>query len=263
MKTCIVTYTNQDFIEKVRGTIFELRTIGNYDGDIVVIVGDDLKDNPPYLHDGVTVKYFPEIEREEYFQKLREKPITVGLDNPETNKPFLWHKLYTFHQYFKQWDKCLCLDGGMRIFKPIDKILNLDCKGKFLAHSDAYPTYEWRLYDQFDQVQFPEIYEDLQNEFDLNIDYFQTTMYMFNTNIIEDNTFDTLVELSKKYFTSKTSDQGLVNLYFNNKKYYNIWEQIKIKDDQTYYYDYFERPGRYYQDYIMLNRCHTGPGVRI
>ena len=73
------------------------------------------------------------------------------------------------------------------------------------------------------------------------------------------STFDTIIELSKKYFTSKLTGQGIVNLYFNNKKYYNVWEQIQIKDDETYYYDYTERDGLNYTEYIMLKRAHTCP----
>ena len=222
MKTCIITYTNEKFVPKIQTMITEIREIGKYDGDIVVIIGEDLKDRLQYEDDDkVTVKYFPEIDREESIVKLRKNPITEGWGNPEFNKTFMWHKLYAFHPFFKQWDKCFAMDGGMKIFKPLDKILNLDCKNSILAHYDGYPNNtDWKLRRQFD---------------------------------------DTLIELSKKYFTSKLTDQGIINLYFNNKKYYNVWNRIQIKDDETYYYDYTERDGLNYTEYIMLKRAHTCP----
>jgi len=260
-KTCIITYTNEKFVPKIQTMITEIREIGKYDGDIVVIIGEDLKDRLQYEDDDrVIIKYFPEIDREENIAKLREKPITEGWGNPEFNKTFMWHKLYAFHPFFKQWDKCLAMDGGMKIFKPLDKILNLDCKNSILAHYDGYPNNtDWKLRRQFDDTQFPEIFGELEREFDLDVDYFQATMFIYDTSLLKDDTFDIIIELSKKYFTSKLTDQGIVNLYFNNKKYYNVWEQIQIKDDETYYYDYTERDGLNYTEYIMLKRAHTCP----
>ena len=112
---------------------------------------------------------------------------------------------------------------------------------------------------QFDDTQFAEIFAELEREFDLDIDYFQATMFIYDTSLLKDDTFDTIIELSKKYFTSKLTDQGIINLYFNNKKYYNVWNRIQIKDDETYYYDYTERDGLNYTEYIMLKRAHTCP----
>lgn len=261
MKTCIVSYTNEKFLPKVQVMIDEIREVGKYSGDIVIIVGDDLKDRLKYDGDDkVIVKYFPEIDRSESIKRLKENPITEGWDNPEFNKTFLWHKLYAFHSYFKQWDKCFCMDGGMKIFKPLDKILDLKCDGTILAHYDGYPdNTNWKLKRQFDEKQFPKIFDELQSEFDLDIDYFQSTMFIYDTSLLKEDTFETLINLSKKYFTSKLLDQGIINLYFNNKKYYNVWKQIQIKDDETYYYDYTERENFKYDDYIMLKRAHTCP----
>ena len=42
MKTCIITYTNEKFVPKIQTMITEIREIGKYDGDIVVIIGEDL-----------------------------------------------------------------------------------------------------------------------------------------------------------------------------------------------------------------------------
>ena len=261
MKTCIVTYTNEKFVPKVQTMITEIREIGKYDGDIVIIIGEDLKDRLDYMGDDkVIIKYFPEIDRGENIEKLRKTPITEGWGNPEFNKTFMWHKLYAFHTYFKQWDKCFSMDGGMKIFKPLDKILDLDCTNCILAHYDGYPNdNDWKLKRQFDEKKFPEIFSELEQNFDLNIDYFQATMFIYDTSLLKEDTFDVLIELSHKYFNSKLLDQGIVNLYFNNKKYYNVWKQIQIKDEETFYYDYLERENFKYTDYIMLKRAHTCP----
>jgi hypothetical protein len=152
------------------------------------------------------------------------------------------------------------VEGGMKILKPLDKILNLDCTNCILAHYDGYPNNnDWKLRRQFDENQFPEIFEELKKEFDLDIDYFQATMFIYDTLLLKEDTFDVLITLSHRYFNSKLLDQGIVNLYFNNKQYYNVWKQIQIKDSETFYYDYMEREGYNYMDYIMLKRAHTCP----
>ena len=57
MKTCIITYTNEKFVSKIQTMISEIREIGKYDGDIVVIIGEDLKDRLQYEDDdGVIIK---------------------------------------------------------------------------------------------------------------------------------------------------------------------------------------------------------------
>ena len=56
-KTCIITYTNEKFVSKIQTMISEIMEIGKYDGDIVVIIGEDLKDRLQYEDDdGVIIK---------------------------------------------------------------------------------------------------------------------------------------------------------------------------------------------------------------
>jgi hypothetical protein len=46
-----------------------------------------------------------------------------------------------------------------------------------------------------------------------------------------------------------------MNLYFLCIR--NIWEQIKIKDDETFYYDFSERNGSNKNNYILLKYPKT------
>jgi len=140
-------------------------------------------------------------------------------------------------------------------FKPIEKIINLDCTNKIIAHSDAYPTYEWKLKIQFDDKQFPELYKELISNYDMEIDYFQSGILLYDTNIIDDNTKKDILDLSNKYINSRTNEQGIMNLYFNCIK--KIWQPVRIKDNDTYYYDYWERDNLKYTNYIMLKYPKT------
>jgi len=253
---CIILVFDKGYVNKSYETIKEIREIGQYTGDIVCIVSDDLKDHTDLLYadEKIIIKHFKEIDKSALNEMLEITPIT--LDMQGKNKPIHWQKFNCFRTYFRDnYKKCLYLDTGMRIIKPLDKIINLDCKNKILAHSDCYPTYEWKLHRQFDYTVFPKEYEELVNTYNLNINYFQATMYMFDTEIIYDDTYDSLVDLSNKYPNSKTNDQGIMNIYFLCIR--NIWEQIKIKDDETFYYDFSERYGLNKSNYIMLKYPQT------
>jgi hypothetical protein len=252
---CIILVFNKKYLEKSYNTIKQIRETGQYNGDIVCIISDDLKDftNLLYVDNNIIIKHFKEIDRNNIIKLLEKNPIG---DGREINKTIQWHKLYCFHNYFKEnYKKCLYIDVGMNIFKPLDKIINLNCDDKILAHSDAYPTYVWKLSCQFDNKIFGDLYKELENKYNLNIDYFQSTIMLYDTKIINDNTFDELVKLSTVCINSKTNEQGILNIYFNCilKK----WGQITIKDDETYYYDFFERPNLRKNNYIMLKYLKT------
>ena len=250
--TCIILMSNKPYLEKAKRTIRQIREIGKYKDDIVLLIGNDLK-NDNLIIDNVIIKYFPDIDRSAIIDILKNK--SVSFDGREFNKPFQWHKVHVFDMYFKKWKKCLYIDAGMYIFNPINKIINLNCENKIVAHSDAYPTFEWKLRIQFNETQFPVLYNELCTNYNLDIDYFQSGILLYDTNIIEENTKNDLLELSNKYINSRTNDQGIMNIYFICIK--KIWQPIDIKDEETYYYDYWERGNLKYYDYIMLKYPKT------
>lgn len=249
---CIILMCNKLYLDKAKNTIDQVRNIGKYQDDIVLLIGNDLKDENIII-DNVIVKYFTDIDRSAIIEILKHKPITS--DGREFIKPFQWHKIHIFDTYFKNWKKCMYIDAGMHIFNPIDKIMNLNCTNKLIAHSDTYPTFEWKLKVQFDNKQFPELFNELYSKYNLEIDYFQSGILLYDTNIIEDKTKDDLLELANKYINSRTNEQGIMNIYFNCIK--RIWKPMKIMDNQIYYYDYWERKDLIYSDYIMLKYPRT------
>ena len=68
--------------------------------------------------------------------------------------------------------------------------------------------------------------------------------------------FFNLIELDEDTtFTSKTNDQGVINLFFNGL--HDYFKELKTGDEETSYYDFFERYGRKKEDYIMLKQVKT------
>jgi hypothetical protein len=134
----------------------------------------------------------------------------------------------------------------MTIFSDITPLLDTKKEGKFLAHSDAFPFYTWKLHTQFEHMD--PYYADMSSKYNMNIDYCQTGIMLFDTNIIQDDTFDKLYDLSLKYPISKTNEQGIIALYYTS--IHPIWEQITIGNSDMRFYDAMPR-GPHYK-YIML-----------
>jgi hypothetical protein len=130
--------------------------------------------------------------------------------------------------------------------------------GCLYAHSDAYPKYEWALHRQFDTALLDS--SDTKRDFVkhygsfLKKDYFQTTLMIYDTAILEPDTVSRLFELNEKYPIAVRMDQGILNLYFNCER--SLWKQIPVSDAKGFLYDYLERENCKTKDYLILKVAH-------
>ena len=247
-KYCVVFVCNKPYFNKFIYTYNQLITNGKYKSNICLVIGDDLYNDvllecDIIKNNNIIVKYFPNIQFTENFLKVNN---TVNTDGRQITKKFQWHKLYLFDIFFKKWAYIFYIDCGMTIFSDISPILNEVTENTLLAHSDAYPSYIWKLSIQFDKSK--EEYKHLNDKYNLNIDYFQTGLMLYDTKIIKENTFKELLDLTYEYPISRTNEQGIIALYFTNIK--PLFKQIKIHNEYIYFYDCLSR--NIHNKYIML-----------
>jgi hypothetical protein len=203
-------------------------------------VGSSLLDHELIRDNNIIIQHFPDLQFPDTF-------MAAVANLPTRNKLFQYHKFHLFNSYFKKWDTILYIDCGMKIYADIRPILDTIIPDTLLAHSDAYPTYKWKLHTQFNRSQV-EIFNDLNENYNLDIDYFQTTMMLYDTSIIQENTFYDLYQLAIKYPLSLTNDQGIIALYFTN--IFPVWKQIPTSNERTYFYDFTKRNKN--KNYIMI-----------
>jgi hypothetical protein len=222
-----------------------LITNGKFNGDVVLIIGDDLEldtivKNDFIILNNIIVKKFKNISF-----PLEISTKMESLTEVNKNKKFQWHKVHVFDVFFKNWDYVFYLDCGMRIHNDISKILNVRKKNFFIAQSDDYPGSGWDLSMQF--VKTDPLFNILNQKYSLNIDYPQTTLMLFDTNIIDNNLINNLIDLTCEYPITRTNEQAIIALYFTNIN--KIWEVIPEGDEEIYYYSY----NRIYnnKDYII------------
>jgi len=240
MNICAVFTCNKNFFGKFVETCSELYTKGKYKGDVCLVIGDDLKYDSVLNHDfiiknNIVVKHFPNIQFPNEFLEMNNK--ISGNDGRHITKKFQWHKLHLFNVFFKQWQYVFYLDCGATIFSDVSPILNEAKKITLLAHSDAYPAYNITLDNQFDRDLPP--FKKLNETYNLGKDYFQTTIMLYDTKIIEEDTFSNLRKLMLEYPICKTNEQGIIALYFTIIK--PVWEQLRLRNEETNFYDYGNR----------------------
>lgn len=249
--------SNSDYIDKVIQTIGEIRHIGKWEDDIVVLPDKESVSVLEIFSTSLNfqIKLFEPIDLTHILQTIKEHPFTTSTDGRELKKTFQWHKMHIFDVFFKQWDMVFYIDAGMKIMSDMSVFTKIFCehqsidKPVFLAHSDAYPWFEWKLHLQFEKVSNPTLYEKLASEFNLNCDYFQTGIIMFDSSIITESTKQELLDLANKYPLSKTNEQGIMNVYFIC--IHNIWKSLPVKYGDKFTYDYWNRDGYTPQDYCM------------
>lgn len=249
VSSCVVLLTNSSFFDKMIYTLHGLINSG-YKDNICVVIGDDLKESEKLKHpllsqNNITIKHFPDII---FSNEFISRFNTIERASHWRQKIFQYHKFHLFNIYFKQWKYIFYIDSGSTIFSSIQPLLNAAKQNTFLAHSDAYPQYTWKLNGQF--VNVGDEYIQLTKEYNLDIDYPQTTIMLYDTSIITESTFKDLVELAERYNFSMSNDQGIVALYFTNIK--PLWEQIKLGDENMWYYDYLLRPEKCNKRHIIL-----------
>lgn len=252
-KNVVVLVCNKLYFEKLKITLNQLRIIGKWLGDIALIHGEDIL--PDEILDLKKNKLIteaflvPEFDTTQIVNKRKMYNIS-GTDGRIFTKCFQYHKIYVFSTFMKKWEKILYIDTGMIILDDINIFFTLDTSNSILAHSDAYPTYNWKLHTQFDVRSVPVLTQELSNYCELNSDYFQTTMLYFDSAIITDNTCDELIKLSNYFFNSLTNEQGIMNIYFNG--IHKLWKQISIKLGDKLLYDFCKRDNTKLEDYTMV-----------
>jgi hypothetical protein len=227
--------------------------VGKFEGPIFLLAADDLKASPllwqsPLIQSG---RVSPIVDLPDlYFPpEFMEKWRNINREPHWTRKIIQFNKFYLFHMRFKQYDYVLYLDCGIHVLAPVAPMLAEAEPGTLLAHSDAYPDYKWTLDSQFDKTK-PEFLELVRNYGQgggLWMDYFQTTMMLFSTQIIHDDTLNDLYQLALKYPISITNDQGIIALYFTC--IIPVFRQLRIYNGEIHLYDYMFRETK---NYIMV-----------
>lgn len=249
MSTAFVTLSDQSYFPKAVRTIQELKDAGRWRGDIVLIA-IDFDPNPADLPN--VIIYKPRhINTDGLLESFRKNPIRPLPDNRHFGKLYQWDKLQVFKHFFRQWERVVFLDAGMRVFDSVYPLLELDWKGKFLAPDDSEPYDNGsRFAVQLDLDANPEVSELLFKEFPkeiLDMHYFINCIFVFDTTLLDKISYREMEDMMNRYPICMCNEMGIMNLVFNCKL--GVWTPFPEKVGQKYLYAWSERNYREQPDW--------------
>jgi len=222
------------YFNKAKKTIIDLRSKGNWNGEIVLITIDfNLNVNFKDFYNITEIK-FPEINKTILLSKIGENGFLRN-DGRELNKLNQWEKLHIFDDYFTKWSRVVFLDAGLRVLDDVKYLLELDCKDKLLAPKDGKP---WENPEFNCQLSFDNqnVINELKNDFGDHIfksNYMLNCIWIYDTNILKLCNKNQLIEAMNKYPCSHNNEMGIMNLMFHFK--YNLWEPLPKKSSNDKY----------------------------
>jgi hypothetical protein len=215
MSTVFVTLCDQGYFSKAQRTIRELQVHGKWSGDIVLLtVG--FKPSP---FRGVRIREIPHLNTDPLLEQWKTHPIQAMPDNRHYGKIYQWDKLQVFTPYFKQWDRVVFVDAGLRIFDSVQPLLDLPWKGRMLAPDDADPYDNGSRFErQLDMKANPEAAARLLDRYGDHIltkRYFNNCLFVFDTDLIDRNTLPSLEQAMVDYPIFLCNETGLMNVFFS------------------------------------------------
>lgn len=225
MSTAIVLVTDGGYFNKAMNTIRDIRGVGGWDGELVVVCVDFTIPQEVVDEFCLITKSFPRINIETFLEHIREKPLSIPTcDGREWKKQNQWEKLHVFDDWFKQWERILYFDAGLRILDRIDNFLDVDWVGRFVAPDDDPWGWTKRFAEQLEVTNWPDTLGALERECPGILDgrYFLNCLWIYDTRIGISK--QALIDTIGRYPLWRTNEMGVMNvvIHFTMKKWYAL-----------------------------------------
>jgi lipopolysaccharide biosynthesis glycosyltransferase len=229
METTFALITDKSYIRKAEQTIKDLRTRGCWTGSVVLATIDFiLSDEFKQKYNVIEIK-FETIDKTTLVENIGKEGF-ANSDKRELFKLNQWEKLHMFDDYFKQWNRVIYLDAGLRVLDTVEYLLELDYVNKFLAPNDCAPNFQKEKIFK-SQLDFgrTEPIERVKRDFGENIfysQYFLNCMWIYDTNILNICNKTELIQAMNDYPVCRTNEMGIMNLLLHFK--YKLWHEFPI-----------------------------------
>lgn len=248
MSTAFVTLCDEAYLHKAIQTIKDIRGVGQWTGDLVLItVGFTLPEDIQKKYSITTTSFLP-IQTDSLLAHFRANPFTEPTcDGREFKKCTQWEKLHVFDSFFCQWERIVFIDAGLRLLDGVDNFLSLEWRGHFLAPDDTWndPSKTFRC-----QLEIPKNEEHLQvldSNYGNILDqkYFLNCIFLFDTSLLTNTSKEEMVMIMNTFPIWRTNEMGVMNIFFTF--YLKVWTPFPT----------FAKNGKYLFDWCEYNRPST------
>lgn len=247
----------------------DLRTTGGWQNQIVFVSVDGCVYDRQ-IEDGVVVVQFPPIDTRQLVAAIGPDGFPDTTDGRELSKLLQWEKLHVFDVYFKQWDRVVFVDAGLRILDNVGPML------RYIDDNSRVEALFWAPNDRGDgpikqdkgfmcqlSNRNPALLGVCATEFGFDLesgmqDYFLNCMWIYDTAIDRDGTLKTeLVETMNRYPLCKTNEMGVMNMVLHFRR--GVWRPFPHQVEGKALFDWCElnNPGTCWRDYRMVKYSST------
>jgi hypothetical protein len=235
MRTVFVLVTDKEYFGRAKKTLIDLRTRGQWEGDVVMIpIGFRLNKNFRDFY-RITEVIFPPIENKEaLLNLLSHRPFPDTIDGREINKINQWEKLHVFDPYFSKWERVAYLDAGMRVCGSVhDSILALNCTSAILSPDDSKPSQKFgSQLSSHSSDKLRECAKDIGGDAMFQAKYLMNCLWVYDTAILRIPLKDEMIEGMLKHPICLTNEMAMMNIYVHFK--YKLWKPFpRIAPGQT------------------------------
>lgn len=202
-KNLLVTLADKDYLDQAKQLFSGAYFNAGWQGDYMLLSHDIPEEDLKWFRNkGILIKECQPLYKEK----------VGGMSEVLTTK------FYLFTPEFKKWNNIIYVDSDVIVRASLDTLTQVN---GFAAVRDPLKLSEQFIepkIDQKDQV----LHKQLKENYDLKSKSFNAGVFVFNTKLIEDDTFDKLSKLTNKYHRlGLYGDQSIYNIFF-----YKKWEEL-------------------------------------
>lgn len=234
-----VTLCDKAYFEMAEITIRELRTAGEWYGDVVLITVEF--DAPEEFLEKYSIQQYrvSHVDTSNLLKVYEKYPLQSN-DNRHTQKLTQWDKFYVCSDYFRKWNRVLFMDAGMRIYTSIHILFTLPWQGKFVAPSGGDPYSETnRLSSQICAEANPEAAALLYTDYPCHM--FETKdflngIFLYDTKLLDKVSMTDMLDAMNKYPLCRCNEMTIMNILFHLKL--NVWKRMPQKIGDRYLFNW-------------------------
>lgn len=244
MSTVFVTLCDAAYFEKAKQTIQDIRGVGKWLGDIVLIPVGFLPSAEDCAQYNLRTHTFPRIPTSELIAHYKAHPLSTPThDRREFTKVTQWEKLHLFDTFFQTWERVVYVDAGLRILDDVESFLCLDWKGKFLAPDDTWNDANKRFRCQLELVNSPSALQSLVSTYGEGIleeTYFLNCMWIYDTALLSNPLKPIMLEVMNRFPLWRTNEMGVMNIVLHFQ--HRVWTPFPlVANNGKYLFDWCER----------------------
>ncbi len=209
----LVTLADKNYIDQVKQLFSSVYWNAGWKGDYMLLAHEIPEEDLAWFRDkGILIRHCKSIHNVNF-------PDTFPITHID--------KFYLFTPEFKKWDTIVYLDADIIVRYSLEELTHI--KG-FCAVRDSVG---YRLLKkQFHFINSEDVLsKKFKKEFKKNAPAFNAGVIAFSTDVIAEDSFETLCELLVKYYKNLAmglGDQPIFNLYFHKRwkklsRFYNIF----------------------------------------